>query len=295
MQETIRKPEWLKVKIPAGESVQQISKHRQDKGLATVCEEARCPNQWECWKEGTATFMLMGDTCTRACRFCSVQTAKNPPLPDPEEPRKLAETIKDLKLKYAVLTTVDRDDLDDFGAEHIIACVRKIKETLPGIIVEVLIPDFQGVEPLIEKVAHCGAEVIGHNVECTRELTSTVRDKRAGYELSLDVLKTVKKAHPEIVTKSSIMLGLGESQESVLQTMRDIKQTGAEILTIGQYLQPGKRNIAVKEYIHPDMFAYYEKEGIKMGFDYVASGPLVRSSYKAAEHYLYYKLSRSNK
>jgi lipoic acid synthetase len=292
MSSHLRKPEWIRTKLPSGANFQTINQSSRAAGLATVCEEARCPNQWECWKSGTATFMLMGDTCTRSCRFCAVKTAKNPTLPDKDEPAKLAAVIRSLNLKYAVLTTVDRDDLPDLGADHIIRCVNEIKTIAPSILVEILIPDFQGKRALIEAIASCQAEVIGHNLECTRSLTRLVRDPRAGYDQSLLVLRMIAESNPHVITKSSLMLGFGESESDVLEAMNDLKEAGVKILTLGQYLQPGKRNIPVKEFIHPDRFTWFKEEGLKIGFEYVASGPLVRSSYLAAEHYLKLKLSQ---
>lgn len=295
MNRPLRKPEWIKTRIPSGESYANVARAKSMSGLATVCEEARCPNKWECWKNGTATFMLMGDTCTRSCRFCSVKSAKNPGPLDREEPAKLAETIKSLKLKYAVLTTVDRDDIPDFGAAHIISCVKAIREQVPEIIIELLIPDFQGNLDAINAIADCDAEVIGHNLECTENLTRTIRDPRASYAQSLFVLKSLAAHNSKIITKSSLMLGFGESETDVIKTMHDIKDTGVKILTLGQYLQPGKHNYPVQAYIHPDKFDWYKEKGLEMGFEYIASGPLVRSSYLAAEHYLELKLSRKTK
>lgn len=235
--------------------------------------------------------MLMGDTCTRACRFCSVSTAKSPAPLDTEEPEKLAETIEKLKLKYAVLTTVDRDDLPDFGAAHIKQCVAEIKRRSPDIIIELLAPDFQGDLDCIKIISDSKADVLGHNIECVRRITPKVRDPRASYDQSLNVLVAFKKQNPSIITKSSIMVGLGESKTEVLETMRDLRKIGVEILTIGQYLQPTRHKLPVEAYISPEEFEDYEEEAIKIGFNFVASGPLVRSSYKAVEHYLAYKLS----
>jgi len=281
-----RKPDWLKVKIPTGQNFQRIKQHREQGQLATVCEEANCPNMGDCWKSGTATFMLMGDTCTRACRFCGVDTAKHPSPLDRLEPSKLANVVKDLKLNYVVLTTVDRDDLLDQGSEHIKECVIVIHKENPDITIELLIPDFQGKETLIANVVSSGAQVIGHNLECTRSVTRKVRDPRASYEQSLAVLRTLKRIDPKLYTKSSIMLGFGESETEVLECMQNIKDAGTDFLTLGQYLQPHKGKLKVAEYIHPDQFQWYEERGLEMGFKYVASGPLVRSSYKAAEHFI---------
>ncbi|MCG8338170.1 MAG: lipoyl synthase [Proteobacteria bacterium] len=294
MTQYLKKPEWIRTRIPVGANVQKITSSTKHSGLATVCEEARCPNQWECWKNGTATFMLMGDTCTRHCRFCSVKTLKNPPSLNSNEPNDLAETIRSLKLKYAVLTTVDRDDLPDFGAMHIAGCVNEIKRINKNILIELLIPDFQGDLEALQKIATSHSEVIGHNLECTKSITPKVRDPRASYEQSLMVLRRIAEFNPNIITKSSLMLGLGETDDELIEAMEDIKQTGVSILTLGQYLQPSKNSLPVQRYVHPSRFEWFKEQGLKMGFEYVASGPLVRSSYLAAEHYLQLKLSRNN-
>jgi lipoyl synthase len=288
----LKKPAWLKIKIPSGENYLKIKNHKDQLHLNTVCQEANCPNMGDCWTSGTASFMLMGDTCTRACRFCAVNTSRSPAPLDPDEPQKLTATLKDLNLQYIVLTTVDRDDLPDQGAEHIAKCVRKILESLPDLLIEVLIPDFQGKTELLDIVAKSGAVVISHNLECPRNLTPLVRDKRASYEQSLQVLDYIKKTYPHIYTKSSLMLGLGETVQEVTESMKDLRDINTDFLTLGQYLQPTKNKLPVKEYIHPDQFDRYHEEGLLLGFDYVASGPLVRSSYQAAEHYLKTKLKK---
>jgi len=280
------KPVWLRAKLPSAGNPIIYQQQRLHTNLSTVCEEARCPNMGECWNAGTATFMLMGDTCTRGCRFCSVKTARTPPALDPSEPEQLAETVKALNLKYVVLTTVDRDDLADQGASHIRHCINTIRASVPGILIEALIPDFRGEADLIQQVADSQADVIGHNVECVRRLTKRVRDPRAGYDQSLEVLRIIKQHRSAIFTKSSLMVGFGETDDEVLSALSDIRLTGAEFCTIGQYLQPDKTKLPVTTYIHPDKFNWYEEKGLEMGFDYVASGPLVRSSYRAGEHYL---------
>ncbi|MBU3917283.1 lipoyl synthase [bacterium] len=290
-----RKPEWLRVKVPSGQNFTKIKYYSSKSHLSTVCEEAKCPNMGDCWKSGTATFMLMGNVCTRACRFCSVKTAKNPPPLDSNEPDNLAETLKNMNLKYAVLTTVDRDDLVDQGAEHIKTCVDRIRENCPELMIELLIPDFQGKSELIKKVAFSGAQVIGHNLECTRKLTRKVRDVRAGYDQSLFVLEKLREMNPDIHTKSSLMLGFGETEDEVIEAMRDIRKVGTNFLTLGQYLQPDKTKLPVIDYIHPDRFKWFEEKGLEIGFEYVASGPLVRSSYRAAEHFLHRKLMKEIK
>lgn len=281
-----KKPDWLKIVLPKGQNYIKIRSHRNGKGLATVCEEANCPNLGECWETGTATFMLMGDTCTRGCRFCSVDTAHHPAALDVEEPEKLAVAIRDLQLKYLVLTTVNRDDLPDQGAEHIRRCIEVIHHRIPGLPVEILIPDFCGKTELVDVVVAANPKVLAHNVECVERLTPFVRDPRASYSQSLAILAHVKNQSREILTKSSIMLGLGESESEVLQTMRDLRMVGTDILTIGQYLQPTKQKLPVTQYIPPEKFLFYKEKGMEMGFSYIASGPLVRSSYKASEAFV---------
>lgn len=278
-----RKPEWLKVRLPSGPVYEKVKGTVKRTRLHTVCEEAACPNVGECWGGGTATVMVMGDTCTRGCRFCDVKTAKHPPPLDPDEPTNLATAIAELGLKYLVVTSVDRDDLPDQGAGHFASCIRELKARTPQTIVEVLIPDFTGKPELIDLIGRAGPEVIAHNVETVERLQPTVRDHRAGYRQSLSVLEHVKRAFPEVHTKSSIMLGLGETQEELIQAFRDLRSVGCSVLTLGQYLRPSEWHLEVKEFVHPDRFAELQRIAEEMGFLYVASGPLVRSSYKAAE------------
>ena len=285
-----RKPPWLKVPFPGGERYSWIKKRAANLNLSTVCEEANCPNIGECWNGGTATFMLMGDTCTRGCRFCSVKSAKNPGALDAEEPRKLAETVKNMALKYVVLTTVDRDDLPDQGASHIARCIRSTQRACPEMLIEMLMPDFQGNTELVQQIINASPAVLAHNLETVRRLTPRVRDSRAGYDQSLNVLSYLKQNCPEGYTKSSLMLGLGESRTETLQAMKDLRDVGVDFLTIGQYLQPTKKHLKVENFVHPDEFHELAKHGDKMGFEYVASGPLVRSSYKAAEFYIERKI-----
>ena len=277
----LRKPDWLKVKIPSGENFRKINAYSRNHKLATVCQESKCPNIGDCWNSGTATFMLMGDTCTRGCRFCSVQTSKNPRPLNSDEPEEIAKVIEELKLQHVVLTTVDRDDLEDQGANHIAITIQAIKKKSPHISIEVLIPDFQGKEELIEVVVAAEPTILAHNVECVEGLTKKVRDPRAGYKQSLDLLKRVKQVGTSIITKSSLMVGFGENFEDVITTMRDIRNTGTSYLTIGQYLQPDLTKLSVTEYVTPETFKKFEIAGLEMGFQYVASGPLVRSSYHA--------------
>ena len=280
------KPKWLKVKLPGSERYHDIKQRARQLKLATVCEEARCPNIGECWGGGTATFMVMGDTCTRGCRFCSVKTAKNPNPLDPHEPENLALAIREMDLDYVVVTSVDRDDVDDGGASHFAACIRRTREASPKTKIEVLIPDFRGDVGHLLTVVEAGAEVIAHNIETVERLTYPVRDRKAGYRQSLEVLRNIKMIDPTRLTKSSIMVGLGETVDEVEQAMRDLREVGCDFLTIGQYLKPTSKHLDLVEYIHPDQFAAYEKAGLEMGFAYVASGPLVRSSYKAGEFFI---------
>jgi lipoic acid synthetase len=282
------KPKWLRVKLPGSDRYHTIKKRARQLSLATVCEEARCPNIGECWGGGTATFMVMGDTCTRGCRFCSVKTAKNPSPLDPHEPRNLAMAIKEMDLDYVVVTSVDRDDVEDGGASHFAACIAETREHSPKTKIEVLIPDFAGHIGHLLSVVEAGAEVIAHNIETVERLTHPVRDPRAGYQQSLDVLRNIKVIDPTRLTKSSIMVGLGETPDEVEQAMRDLREVGCDFLTVGQYLKPTstRKHMDMVEYIHPDQFAVYERMGLDMGFKYVASGPLVRSSYKAGEYFI---------
>ncbi|MEZ4317696.1 MAG: lipoyl synthase [Myxococcota bacterium] len=286
MATSIAKPPWLKVRLPGSPRYRHIKERARELKLATVCEEARCPNIGECWGGGTATFMVMGDTCTRGCRFCAVKTLRRPAPLDPDEPTNVATAIAEMGLDYVVLTSVDRDDLPDQGAGHFAACVNAIRAASPRTLVEVLIPDFQGEAHLLSPILASGPEVLAHNVETVERLTPRVRDPRAGYHQSLRVLAAIKHQKPSMFTKSSIMVGVGETEPEVLRTMRDLREVGCDFLTIGQYLQPTKKHLDVEGFVHPDQFAAYERAGLEMGFQYVASGPLVRSSYKAGEFYI---------
>jgi len=280
------KPPWLKVRAPSGERYRWLREQRSELELATVCEEARCPNIGECWSEGTATFMVMGSICTRGCRFCAVTTRKKGLPLDPEEPAKLARTIAAMKLNYIVITSVDRDDLDDQGASHFARCVQQVRLLAPQTRIEVLHPDFRGQRELVEVVATSGADVLGHNVETVRRLSPKVRDPRCNYDQSLAVLQYSKEISPQRFTKSSIMVGHGETEDEVAECMRDLREVGVDLLTIGQYLRPSSRYMPVEEYVHPTQFERYEQLGRELGFLYVASGPLVRSSYKAGEFFI---------
>ncbi|HEX9049211.1 MAG TPA: lipoyl synthase [Anaeromyxobacter sp.] len=280
-----RKPAWLRVPMPGGERYQKVKETLRGLSLHTVCQEASCPNVGECWGGGTATVMLMGDVCTRGCRFCQVKTAARPPPLDPDEPRHLAEAIAELGLDYIVVTSVDRDDVPDGGAAHFAEAIRRLKE-VPGLLVEVLTPDFQGDAEAVRTVCRAGPDVFANNVETVRRLTPVVRDARAGYDQTLAVLARAKREFPRVVTKSSIMVGLGETEAELVETMRDLRAAGVEILTLGQYLRPSAWHLPVVEWVSPRRFAAWRETGLGLGFRYVASGPLVRSSYRAAELFL---------
>ena len=283
--ELIKKPAWLRVRAPAGENYTKVKQSLRSLNLHTVCEEARCPNISECWGTGTATIMIMGDICSRGCRFCAVNSGK-PVLLDTGEPERVAKAIKEWGLRYVVITSVCRDDLEDGGAEHIAKTIKAIKFLCPTIIVESLIPDFRGDDGSIIKIVKSEPEVISHNIETVPRLTPKVRDARASYEQSLLVLKKIKDINSLIYTKSSLMLGLGESEEEVFQTIKDLRSVGVSILTIGQYLQPTPRHLPLIEFIAPEKFNWFKEIAEQMGFVYVASGPLVRSSYRAGEFFL---------
>ena len=280
-----RKPGWLRVGVPGGERYGKVRDTLSGLNLHTVCAEAHCPNVAECWGGGTATVMLMGDTCTRGCRFCQVKTAARPPALDPDEPRHMAEAVRKLNLDYVVVTSVDRDDLPDGGAAHFAEAIRRLKE-VPGLLVEVLTPDFQGDAEAVRTVGRAAPDVFANNVETVRRLTPSVRDGRAGYDQTLSVLARMKQEFPGVVTKSSIMVGLGETGAEVEETMRDLRAVGVEVLTLGQYLRPSAWHLPVVEFVTPEAFGAYETVGRAMGFRYVASGPLVRSSYRAGELFM---------
>ncbi|ACG73260.1 lipoic acid synthetase [Anaeromyxobacter sp. K] len=280
-----KKPSWLRVNVPGGERYQKVRETLKGLQLHTVCAEAHCPNVAECWGGGTATVMLMGDVCTRGCRFCNVKTAAHPPALDPDEPRHLAEAIAELALDYIVVTSVDRDDLPDGGAAHFADAIRRLKE-IPGLLVEVLTPDFRGDPEAVRTVGRAAPDVFANNLETVRRLTPAVRDAKATYDQTLGVLAQMKREFPQVVTKSSIMVGLGEQEAEVVEAMRDLRAHGVEILTLGQYLRPSAWHLPVVEYVSPERFAAYRDQGLALGFRYVASGPLVRSSYRAAELFL---------
>ena len=275
------KPEWLRVKLPSGERYSEVKQNVRSHGLSTVCEEAMCPNIGECWNAGTATIMLMGSVCTRACRFCAVDTGNPRGRLDPDEPRLAAESVKLMGLNYVVLTSVDRDDLPDGGASHYAACIRKIKEVNPQTAVEALTPDFAGDTNAVQTVLDAGIEVYAQNVETVRRLTHPVRDPRASYEQTLSVLEYAKRSRPDVLTKTSLMLGLGETEEEILETMDDLRRIGVDIVTFGQYLRPTPSHLPVERFVTPDEFADLRRVGLAKGFLEVVSGPLVRSSYRA--------------
>ena len=284
MQQKLVKPQWLRIKLTTTDNFSNIKNTLREQGLHTVCEEAHCPNISECWNGGTATFMLMGDTCTRACKFCAVKTGNPMKKLDEQEPKKLAKALSSIKLfDYVVLTSVNRDDLEDGGASHFSQCVIEIKKAFPDIIVEVLIPDFKGDCESLRKVVDAKPEVIAHNIETVERLQRKIRDVRANYRQSLNILENVKKLNPKIYTKSSIMLGLGEQEEEVVKSMIDLRNINVDIITIGQYLRPTDWHIAVSGYIPPQKFEYFRQKALELGFLFCASGPFVRSSYKAGE------------
>ncbi|RUO79653.1 lipoyl synthase [Pseudidiomarina taiwanensis] len=277
----LRKPEWLKVKLPAStQRIDEIKQAMRKHGLHSVCEEASCPNLPECFNHGTATFMILGAICTRRCPFCDVAHGRPLP-PDPEEAVKLGQTIRDMKVKYVVVTSVDRDDLRDGGAQHFADCIREIRAHSPGIQVEVLVPDFRGrMQVALDILTAEAPDVFNHNLETVPRMYKAARPG-ANYQWSLDLLKNYKAARPDIRTKSGLMVGLGETNEEILEVMRDLRAHNVDMLTIGQYLQPSRHHLPVTRYVTPDEFEMFRVEGEKMGFTHIASGPLVRSSYHA--------------
>lgn len=277
----MRKPEWLKVKLPSGKASSDVLKNVTEHELHTICQSGNCPNQAECWGEGTATLMILGNVCTRSCQFCNVETGK-PEAVDIMEPYRVAESIKLMGLKHAVITSVDRDDLKDGGAKVWAATIRMIRKHCPGVTMETLIPDFQGKWENLQYIIDAKPEVVSHNIETVKRLTKEVR-MQAKYERSMEVLLRLKEGGINR-TKSGIMLGLGETEAEVIQAMDDLRSAKVDVLTIGQYLQPTKKHLPVSAYIHPDTFKRYETIGIAKGFTFVESGPLVRSSYHAERH-----------
>lgn len=276
----MKKPEWLKIRLRGNEHFAETKRIVESHCLHTICTSGKCPNMGECWSRGTATFMIAGEICTRSCRFCNTLTGKPLPL-DPREPGRVAESVRLMQLKHAVVTSVDRDDLPDLGAGHWVATIREIKAVNPGTSLEVLIPDFQGRLDLVDLVIDAHPEIISHNMETVRRISPTVRSA-AKYETSLAVLRHI--AERGVTAKTGIMVGLGETEEEVWELMDDVLNQGVRILTIGQYLQPSRKNIPVSEYIHPDQFAAYREKALEKGFRHVESAPLVRSSYHAEKH-----------
>jgi len=276
-----RKPRWLRAPMPAGKRFDAVRGIVREHRLSTVCEEAKCPNIGECWNAGTATLMLMGAVCTRACRFCAVDTGNPRGWIDRDEPANAARTVVLMGLQYVVLTSVNRDDLEDGGAAHFAACVRAIKEASPATAVEALTPDFQGVMSDVETVVDSGLDVFAQNVETVRRLTHPVRDPRAGYEQTLAVLGHARRHRPGVLTKTSLMLGLGETDEEIDETMRDLRGVGCDLLTLGQYLRPTVNHLPVQRYVTPEEFEHYRDRALAHGFLECVSGPMVRSSYRA--------------
>lgn len=277
-----RKPDWIKVRLPNNPVFFSTKALITDLRLNTVCESAQCPNRWECWSSGTATFMIAGDRCTRACGFCAVTTAK-PFALEEDEPERVAEAIRRMKLKHVVITAVARDDLRDGGARHFARTIEAVRASDPAIVVEVLTPDFHAKEECLQMVAAARPHIFNHNIETVERLTAVVRS-RAKYGVSMQVLRRMKTIAPEIVTKSGLMLGLGETEPEIFQAMDDLRENGVQILTVGQYLRPSAQHLPVLEYVHPDTFKLYERIAYEKGFEFVASGPLVRSSYHAADY-----------
>jgi lipoic acid synthetase len=278
-----KKPSWIKVRLPSNPVFFSTKALISDLRLHTVCESAQCPNRWECWSQGTATFMIAGERCTRACGFCAVSTAK-PFALEADEPERVVEAILRLKLKHVVLTAVARDDLKDGGANHFARTITGIRNADPSIVIEVLVPDFNGREESLCEVLAAEPDIFNHNLETVERLTPVVRS-RAKYRLSLSVLKRAKQIDAEVVTKSGIMLGLGETEPELFQAMDDLREAGVQVLTLGQYLRPTPQHLPVVEYISPEAFETYREIGLSKSFEYVASGPLVRSSYHAADYH----------
>lgn len=278
---TERKPPWLRISMQTSEEFNAVKQTVDNHHLSTVCEESHCPNRNECWSNGTATIMVMGSVCTRACRFCSVDTGNPNGWLDPKEPENCARSVELMNLRYIVITSVDRDDLPDGGAQHYADCVKAIKKRNPTTAVEALTPDFNGDKDCIATVVNSGLEVFAQNVETVKRLTKKVRDPRAGYQQTLDLLAYGKTIRPDILTKTSLMLGLGETDDEIRQAMEDMRRHDIEILTLGQYLQPTKNHLKVERWVHPDEFDRYREIGLQLGFMEVAAGPMVRSSYRA--------------
>jgi lipoic acid synthetase len=274
----------IKVSLDIGKQYREVKHLLKTQSLSTVCEEAKCPNLIECWSSGTATIMIMGDTCTRGCRFCHIKTSKNPMPLDPLEPKKVAQTIESLKLKYVVITSVDRDDLPDQGSQHFFDVVSYVQSKCPETKIEVLIPDFQGNHIFMRILANSNPYVIAQNIEVVKSLTRKIRDPRASYDQTLNCLRFYKKEYPSIYTKSSLMVGLGETHQEIYETLQDLKNSFVDIVTIGQYYQPSSKQVEVKKYYAQEEFLEIQRMAQKLGFSFVFSGAHVRSSYKASEY-----------
>jgi lipoic acid synthetase len=280
---TLGKPDWLRIRLRGGPKFDKVRDIVHQHKLSTVCEEAKCPNMSECWSAGTATIMLMGDVCTRACRFCAVNTGNPRGWLDESEPNNAARSVQLMKLRYVVLTSVNRDDLEDGGAGHYAACVKRVKEVNPDTGVEALTPDFMGVLGDVETVVDSGIAVFAQNIETVQRLTHPVRDPRASYQQTLDVLAHAKAYRPDVLTKTSVMLGLGETEEEIMACMDDLRKAQVDILTFGQYLQPTRNHYPISRYVTPEEFEQYREWGLEKGFFEVVSGVLVRSSYRAEQ------------
>ncbi|MFC1750259.1 lipoyl synthase [Pseudomonadota bacterium] len=285
-QQSLKKPAWMKIRPPTSTAYTDVKKVLKEKKLNTVCEEARCPNINECWSTGTATFMILGDTCTRACRFCMVKSGNPKGKIDPNEPENLVQAVKIMKLKYAVITCVTRDDLKDGGAKHFASCVSALKKAHKKLRIELLISDLNGDTKALQTILDAAPDVLGHNLETVERLQGEVRDPRANYKKSLKILGESKRLAPHIYTKTSLMVGLKETEEEIIQTMRDARASKVDIITFGQYLRPSPYHLEIKEYVRPEKFKKYKKVAEEMGFLYCASGPFVRSSYRAGENFI---------
>ena len=291
----MRKPNWIKMRPPSGDNYLKLKEMFKELNLATVCQEAQCPNISECWAGGTATIMIMGEVCTRGCRFCDVKTGNPKGEIDSDEPRKVSYAVSQMGLEYLVMTSVDRDDLPDQGAAHFAETISLLRFMDPKLIVEVLTPDFTAKSELVKLLVDAKPHVFAHNIETVEALSPAVRDPRADYRQSLRVLEMVKEMDPEMYTKSSLMLGLGETDEQIKQSLKDLRDVGCDVVTFGQYLQPRPRHLKVHEFVTPEKFQYWQEYAESMGFLYVASGPLVRSSYKAGEFFMKGVIEKRNK
>ena len=281
----VEKPRWIKTGLYSDSEESLVKEILENYNLNSVCREANCPNIGECWKQNTATFMILGDVCTRNCLFCDVRTGNPNMQVDKEEPERLAKAVKKLGLDYVVITSPDRDDLPEGGATQYLRTVEELKKIDMSLLIELLIPDFQGNHRILEEIAHSGSKVIGHNIETVEDITPKVRDKKASYDASLEVLSYLKEINPDILTKSSLILGMGENRDQITAALKDLRRVGVDIVTLGQYMRPSKEQIPVAKYLTPEEFQKLQKEALSMGFKAVKSGSFVRSSYKAKEVY----------